>query len=81
LVREFEGRRPPSLDLFLDFVGLTEQEFLDIAMLHQVSPYVHDLKATAPGQALQDTELWSREGRMDRGDSQVQVIRWKSRQK
>jgi len=81
LVQEFEGRRPPSLDLFLDFVGLTEQEFLDIAMLHQVSPYVHDPKATAPGEALQDTERWSREGRMDRGDSEVQVIRWKARQK
>jgi N-acetyl sugar amidotransferase len=81
LVQEFEGRRPPSLDLFLDFVGLTEQEFLDIAMTHQVSPYVHDPKTTLPGEALQDTERWSREGPMDRADAEVQVIRWRSRQK
>ena len=81
LVQEFEGRRPPSLDLFLDFVGLTEQEFLDIAMTHQVSPYVHDPKTTLPGEALRDTERWSREGPMDRADAEVQVIRWRSRQK
>ncbi|HSY08544.1 MAG TPA: N-acetyl sugar amidotransferase [Steroidobacteraceae bacterium] len=81
LVQEFEGRRPPSLDLFLDFVGLTEQEFLDIAMTHQVSPYVHDPKTTLPGEALRDTERWSREGPMNRADAEVQVIRWRSRQK
>ena len=28
MIRQFEGRRPPSLDLFLDYVGLTEEEFL-----------------------------------------------------
>lgn len=81
LVQEFEGRRPPSLDLFLDFVGLTEREFLDIVMTHQVSPYVHDPRTTLPGAVLQDTERWSREGRMDRADAEVQVIRWRSRQR
>jgi N-acetyl sugar amidotransferase len=81
LVREFEGRRPPSLDLFLDFIGLTEQEFLEIAMTHQVSPYVHDPSRTQPGNALQDTERWSKEGPMDRADAEVQIIRWKSRQR
>jgi hypothetical protein len=81
LVREFEGRRPPSLDLFLDFIGLTEQEFLEIAMTHQVSPYMHDPSRTQPGNALQDTERWSKEGPMDRADAEVQIIRWKSRQR
>ena len=70
LVREFEGRRPP-----------TEQEFLEIAMTHQVSPYVHDPSRTQPGNALQDTERWSKEGPMDRADAEVQIIRWKSRQR
>jgi N-acetyl sugar amidotransferase len=79
LVREYEGRRPPSLDLFLDFVGLTEQEFLDIAMSHQVSPYVHDPKTTLPGEKLADFDRWSREGSMDRADADVQIIRWRSR--
>ena len=28
LMKKYEGRRPPSLDLFLDFIGLTEVEFM-----------------------------------------------------
>lgn len=79
MVAEHEGRRPPSLDLFLEFVGLSEQEFLDIAMAHQVSPYVHDPATTRPGERTADFEHWSREGAMDRADAEWQVIRWKSR--
>lgn len=79
LIAEYEGKRPPSLDLFLEFVGLTEQEFLEIAMAHQVSPYVHDPAATQPGERLADFDRWSREGPMDRADAEWQVLRWKSR--
>ena len=42
MIRQFEGRRPPSLDLFLDYVGLTEEEFYAIATGHQVSPWKFD---------------------------------------
>ena len=38
MIKHFEGRRPPSLDLFLEYVGLDEEEFYVIAMGHQVSP-------------------------------------------
>jgi N-acetyl sugar amidotransferase len=78
-IAEYEGKRPPSLDLFLEFVGLTEQEFIEIALAHQVSPYVHDPKKTLPGERLADFERWSRDGAMDRADAEGQVIRWKSR--
>ena len=27
MIRQFEGRRPPSLDLFLEYVGLNEESF------------------------------------------------------
>ena len=64
LIAEYEGRRPPSLDLFLEFVGLSEAEFLDIAMSHQVTPYVHDPASTKPGEKMPDFDQWSREGRM-----------------
>jgi N-acetyl sugar amidotransferase len=78
MVEQYEGRRPPSLDLFLEFVGLTEAEFLEIAMQHQVSPHVHDPSATEPGERLKDFEQWSREGAMERGPALVQLTRWKS---
>lgn len=79
LIAEYEGRRPPSLDLFLQFVGLTEQEFIEIAMAHQVSPYAHDPQKTLPGQRMADFERWNKDGAMGRADAEAQVIRWKSR--
>jgi hypothetical protein len=79
LVKEYEGKRPPSLDLFLEFVGLTESEFIDIAQGHQVSPYSHNPKTTESGEKTEDFENWSREGSMDRAAAKDQVNRWKSR--
>ncbi len=29
LVQEYDGKRPPSLDLFLDYLELTEEQFID----------------------------------------------------
>ena len=79
LIAEYEGKRPPSLDLFLDFIGLTESEFIEIAMAHQVSPYQHDPQKTLPGERMADFDRWSRDGVMDRADAEQQVIRWKAR--
>ncbi|MGO8828778.1 MAG: N-acetyl sugar amidotransferase [Steroidobacteraceae bacterium] len=78
LVAAYEGRRPPSLDLFLSFVGLTEKEFLEIAMSHQVSPYVHNPLETQPGERTADFDRWSRDGAMPRKDAEEQIARWKS---
>jgi N-acetyl sugar amidotransferase len=66
LIEEYEGKRPPSLDLFLEFVGLTEEEFLKVAMSHQVSPYVHNPDTTKEGSRTHDFESWSNAGGMNR---------------
>jgi N-acetyl sugar amidotransferase len=79
LVQEYEGRRPPSLDLFLDFVGLSEAEFLEIAVGHQVSPYVHDPSSTLPGARTADFDHWSRDGAMARVDADELLARWRTR--
>lgn len=81
LVEEYEGRRPASLDLFLEFVGLTEEEFVTIAMEHQVSPHVHDPDATRPGERLADRDQWSCAGGMPRDQALVQLTRYRSRQR
>jgi N-acetyl sugar amidotransferase len=39
LVNEYDGRRPVALDLFLDFVGMKEQEFLKLIEPHVVAPH------------------------------------------
>lgn len=80
LVEAYEGRRPPSLDLFLQFVGLTEPEFLEIAMSHQVTPYVHDPSATEEGARTADFDRWSRDGTMSRIEAGDLIERWRARQ-
>lgn len=79
LIAEYEGRRPPSLDLFLDFVGLTEQEFLEIATSHQVTPHIHDSTKTLPGAITADFDRWSRDGGMARVDAGELIARWRAR--
>ena len=70
LVDEYDGKRPPSLDLFLEFVGLTEDEFLEIAMSHQCQPHVHDPARREPERRTTDFDRWSRDGAMARIDAE-----------
>ena len=79
LVAQYEGRRPPSLDLFLQFIGMTEPEFLEIAMSHQVTPYVHDPTKTLEGGRTPDFDSWSREGAMPREDAGELITLWRTR--
>ena len=78
MVQLYEGKRPPSLDLFLDFVGLNEDEFLDIAMMHTVSPWQFEPDATNKGEKLADFDRWSRRGGMNRAESQAMVDAWRN---
>jgi N-acetyl sugar amidotransferase len=75
----YEGKRPASLDLFLDFVGLSLDEFQEIAESHMVSPYKHDSNLIKPGVKTHDFELWSRDGKMNREESITQLNNWKKR--
>jgi N-acetyl sugar amidotransferase len=58
---EHDGKRPASLDVFLEITGLTEQEFDEIASRHVVYPHSHDRSAVRPGSPLHDQDLWNRE--------------------
>jgi len=80
LIEEYEGKRPPSLDIFLDFIGMTEAEFMEVAMSHQVSPYVHDPAQTQPGAKTHDFDKWIRQGAMEREASQEVLKRWREQQ-
>jgi N-acetyl sugar amidotransferase len=73
MIRAFEGKRPPSLDIFLKFVGLTEEEFNAIAMSHMVSPHIHDPKKITAGNKPRDFDAWSQEGAMPREQACKQV--------
>ncbi len=77
MLKEYEGYRPPSLDLFLAFIGLTEKEFLEISMSHGVSPYQYDPKEIKPGRKNPDFDQWCRHGAMSREEAETQLRRWR----
>ncbi|HXG87651.1 MAG TPA: N-acetyl sugar amidotransferase [Vicinamibacterales bacterium] len=60
MLQEFDGKRPPSLDLFLDFVGIDEEEFLDLAVSHIVSPWQPEVAKIPDGRKLHDMGTWDR---------------------
>ena len=79
LIREYEGKRPPSLDLFLEHVGLSEAEFIDVCMSHQVSPFCYDPAGVGAGIKTPDEGCWPRSGAMPRKEAQIQLDRWRRR--
>lgn len=59
---EFDGQRPPSLDVFLEYLGLTEDEFMTIVKRHAVAPWAYDEADVRPGAPLADMPQWDRTG-------------------
>ena len=58
LVKEYEGKRPETLDLFLRMIDMPEEEFIRIALSHAVSPYKHDFATIKRGNKLYDHDSW-----------------------
>lgn len=58
LLKEYDGKRPESLDVLLKFLGISEDEFMKIALSHQVAPYKHDPSKTEKAKKLWDQDLW-----------------------
>jgi N-acetyl sugar amidotransferase len=61
LVQDFEGRKPPSLELFLDYVGLSEGEFNEVVGSTVVPPHRPDFGANEWAPKTWDFDRWYRE--------------------
>lgn len=81
IIKRYEGKRPPSLDLFLKFIGITEEEFIQIAMSHMVSPWKFDKSNIGQGVKTKDFDRWCEEGEITRGEAEEQLERWHLRNK
>ncbi len=81
LIHRYEGKKPPSLQIFLDYIGLTEEEFMEVAISHMVSPYRHDVESVTPGKKTHDFDEWPRHGSMPREEAIKQLERWKRQRK
>ena len=60
MAEKYDGKRPASLDIFLEKLGLTEEEFIDIVSCHQVKPWQFDPEKVEPGEPLPDMNRWAR---------------------
>ncbi len=66
LIDEYEGKKPPSLILFLEYLGISEEEFNTIVAKTVVPPYVPNFNAEfAP--KTSDYDNWYREPADNRG--------------
>jgi N-acetyl sugar amidotransferase len=59
LQAQYDGKRPASLDEFMQYVNIDEEEFLDIAMQHQVTPWQFDPSKVERGEKLPDQDDWN----------------------
>jgi N-acetyl sugar amidotransferase len=62
-LKQFDGKRPASLDYFMEILGINEEEFMDLALQHVVSPWEFSkekLEKTEKGKPLWDQKLWDR---------------------
>jgi hypothetical protein len=58
-------------------VGLTEEEFAEVALSHAVSPYRHDRAREKVGTKLHDFDEWFRREPMPRDEALRQLERWR----
>lgn len=61
LVAEWEGKKPPSLELFLEYLDMSEDEFTDIVSKLVVPPYQPDFKIIQWAKRTPDFDRWYRE--------------------
>jgi hypothetical protein len=61
LIRENDGKRPASLDVFLEYTDLSEDEFMEIVARHVVAPWEQpDAGSLEHGDPLWDQDQWDR---------------------
>lgn len=58
LQREYDGKRPASLTRFLEFLEMSETEYMEILRTHQVEPWDDGGKNYETGPALPDIGEW-----------------------
>ena len=61
LSEKYDGRKPPSLEIFLEYMGLSEEEFNKIVKGMAIPPYDHDFDAKGDAPRVWDFDQWYRE--------------------
>jgi hypothetical protein len=77
LVAEYEGKRPQALDLFLEYTGLSEEEFHEIALSHKLdsAPSVVNVQI---GPKPPDMDLWRKHPSMPPVEKDFALSKWRA---
>lgn len=58
---KYDGRKPPSLEIFLEYVGLTEKEFNEVVDRTVIPPHQPNYQSNEIAEKTWDFEQWYRE--------------------
>jgi len=61
LIKKFDGKKPHSLEIFLEYMGITEEQFNAIIKKQIIPPYEPDFDNVQMGEQLDDMEDWYRD--------------------
>ncbi len=61
LINEYEGKKPRSLEIFLDYIGISEQDFNDIIKKNIISPNKPNFDNNKFSDKVWDFDEWYRE--------------------
>jgi hypothetical protein len=64
LVAEWEDKKPPSLQIFLEYLDLSEEEFNNIVAKLVIPPYQPDFNSIQWGARTPDFDQWYREQKL-----------------
>ena len=60
-IQKYDGRKPQSLSVFLNYMGITEEEFFEIVKDFVVPPVDHDFENIPLAEKPHDIDEWYRE--------------------
>ncbi len=60
-IQKYDGRKPESLGVFLEYMGMTEREFFDTIKDFVVPPFDPDIDNIPPAKKTEDFDEWYRE--------------------
>jgi N-acetyl sugar amidotransferase len=58
--KQYDGKRPASMDWFLEILGMAEDEYYDYLRPHSIFPWEFDREAVQTGPVPYDFEKWDR---------------------
>ena len=61
LIKEFEGKKPQSLKIFLKYIGLSEKQFFKILKPMQIYPHKYNFKNIKLANKTKDFDTWHNE--------------------